>query len=270
MSELTLPASRTPSDYHPRRARAAAWPVLAARAMRLSRRKVDALITSLLLPVMLMLMFVYLFGGAIHTGSGTAYHNYVVPGVLVLCAGFGAALTAVAVTEDKASGIIERFRAMDASGAAVLSGQVVASLIRNLASTILVLGVGLAIGFRPHATVAGWLAVTGIVVAFIAALSWLSAAIGLVAGSPEAASGYTFVLMFLPYPSSAFVPVSSMPGVLRGFARHQPVTPVINAIRDLLAGAPAGSSPWLALAWCAGILVVSVVASGLLFRRLGR
>jgi ABC-2 type transport system permease protein len=244
------------------------WQIMAGRSLRLSRRKLDALLTSVLLPVLLMLMFVYLFGGAIHTG--TAYHNYVLPGVLVLCAGFGASLTAVAVSEDMTDGIIDRFRSMDISGAAVLSGHVAASLVRNAISTILVLGVGLAIGFRPAAGLAGWLAAAGVLLAFILAFSWLSAAIGLVAGSPEAASGFTFILMFLPYPSSAFVPIATMPSWLRGFAHHQPATPVIESVRGLLMGTPVGTSPWQALAWCGGLLAVSVGLTGVLFRRRAR
>jgi ABC-2 type transport system permease protein len=239
---------------------------LSARCLRLSRRDPDALITSLLLPVLLMLMFVYLFGGAIDTG--TRYVTYVVPGVLLLCAGFGSALTAVSVSHDMSGGgIVDRFRSMDVSGAAVLAGHVVASVTRNVASTVLVFGVAFAIGFRPHAGVLQWLAAAGILLAFVLAVSWLSAAIGLLARSPEAANGFAFAIMFVPYASSAFVPVDTMPSWLQGFAGHQPVTPVIEALRGLLLGTPVGGAPWRALAWCAGILLVSLALSGLLFRR---
>jgi ABC-2 type transport system permease protein len=239
---------------------------LSARCLRLSRRDPDALITSLLLPVLLMVMFVYLFGGAIDTG--TRYVTYVVPGVLLLCAGFGSALTAVSVARDlSGGGIVDRFRAMDVGGAAVLAGHVIASVTRNVASTGLVLGVAFAIGFRPHAGVLDWAAAAGILLAFVLAVSWLSAAVGLLARSPEAANGFTFVIMFVPYASSAFVPVDTMPSWLQGFAGHQPVTPVIETLRGLLLGTPVGGAPWRALAWCAGILLVSVALSGLLFRR---
>jgi ABC-2 type transport system permease protein len=238
---------------------------MAARSIRLSRRTVDALVTSLMLPVMLMLMFVYLFGGAIETGGD--YVTYVVPGVILLCAGFGSATTAVGVSQDMTSGIIDRFRSMDVSGAALLAGHVAASVLRNVASTVLVLGVALAIGFRPHAGALDWLAVAGVLLAFVLAVSSLAAAIGLIARSPEAANGFTFFVMFLPYASSAFVPVATMPSAIQGFARHQPVTPVIETLRGLLLGTPVGSNPWTALAWCAGILVVSVAVSGVLFRR---
>jgi ABC-2 type transport system permease protein len=238
---------------------------LSGRCLRLSRRNLEALTTSLMLPVMLMLMFVYLFGGAIRTGG--EYVRYVVPGVLLLCAGFGAAITAVSVSEDMHGGIVDRFRAMDVSGAAVLSGHVAASVARNAISTALVLGVALAIGFRPHADVFHWLGAAAILLAFVLAISWLAAAVGLVAKTPEGANGFTFLLAFLPYPSSAFVPIATMPTWLQGFAAHQPVTPVIETLRALLLGTPVGSNAWQALAWCGGILAVSVALAGVVFRR---
>jgi ABC-2 type transport system permease protein len=237
---------------------------LTGRALRLSRRNVDAVITSLMLPVMLMLIFVYFFGGAIETG--TAYVTYVVPGVLLLCAGFGASTTAVTVSEDMKGGIIDRFRSLDIGGIPILTGHAAASTARNLVSTALVLGVAFAIGFRPSASAADWLAAAGILLAFVVAVSWLSAAIGLLAKTPEAAGGFTFFMMFLPYPSSAFVPIETMPDWLHGFAEHQPVTSVIESLRGLLLGRPVGDSPWIALAWCAGLLAVGLVGASSLFR----
>ncbi|MFJ5259723.1 ABC transporter permease [Streptomyces sp. NPDC088387] len=239
--------------------------IMSGRALRMSRRNIDALITSMALPVMLLLIFVYFFGGAINTG--TQYVTYVVPGVLLLCAGFGSANTAVAVTDDLKGGIIDRFRSLDIGGAPILAGHVVASAVRNMVATALVFGLAFAIGFRPSATVAGWFAALGVLLAFILALSWLSAAVGLLAKSPEAAGGFTFFVSFLPYPSSAFVPTDTMPGWLQGFAAQQPVTKVIESLRGLLLGQPVGSTPWVALLWCAGILVVSVVLADRLFRR---
>ncbi|TXS52679.1 ABC transporter permease [Streptomyces sp. t39] len=236
---------------------------MAGRCVRLSRRDGDALVTSLMLPLMLMLVFIYFFGGAIDTG--TQYVNYVVPGILVLCAAFGAAGTAVRVSEDMKSGIIDRFRSLDIGGTSVIAGHVAASTLRNLLATALVLGVGLLIGFRPSATAAGWLAAVGVLLVFLVALSWLSAAVGLLARTPEAAGGFTFVMMFLPYPSSAFVPIDTMPSWLHGFADHQPVTPLIESLRGLLHDQPVGSSPWVALAWCGGILAVAVALSRVLF-----
>jgi ABC-2 type transport system permease protein len=234
------------------------------RSLRMSRRNVDALLTSLMLPVMLMLLFVYLFGGAIQTG--TKYVTYVVPGVLLLCAGFGASMTAVSVSHDMAEGVIDRFRSMDIGGSAVIAGHVVASVARNLVSTALVLGIAFAIGFRPQASVAEWLAAIGVLVLFLLAISWFSAAIGLVARSPEAAGGFTFFVSFLPYPSSAFVPVATMPGWIQGFARHQPVTVVVETLRGLLLDLPHRQGPQSAVLWCAGILLGSMVLAAALFR----
>ena len=238
---------------------------MSGRCLRLSRRNPEVLLTSLMLPVMLMLMFVYLFGGAIDTG--TRYVTYVVPGLLLLCAGYGASITAVSVANDMRGGIVDRLRSLDVGGAAFLAGHVTASVARNAASTTLVLAVGLLIGFRPDADALEWVAAAGVLLAFVLALSWLAAVIGLLARSPEGANGFTFFVMFLPYPSSAFVPVATMPSWIQGFAEHQPVTPVIETIRSLLLGTPAGSSPWQALAWCAGLLTVSITLAGVLFRR---
>jgi ABC-2 type transport system permease protein len=235
------------------------------RGLRLSRRNIEALMTSLMLPVMLMLMFVYLFGGAIHVG--VAYATYIVPGVILLCASFGSSMTAVTVSQDMHNGIMDRFRSMDVSGASIIGGHVVASVARNLASTAIVIGVGLAIGFRPHASVAQWCAVVGVLVMFMFAVSWLAAAGGLLASSPEAASGLTFIFMFVPYASSAFVPISTMPTWLHGFARDQPTTPIIESVRALLAGHPNGGDTVTAAIWCAGLAVLGITASVLLFRR---
>ncbi|MFI1283026.1 MULTISPECIES: ABC transporter permease [unclassified Streptomyces] len=237
---------------------------LAGRSLRISRRQPDALITALMLPVMLMLIFVYFFGGAIDTG--TAYVTYVVPGAMLLCAGFGAASTAVSVTEDMKNGVIDRFRTLDIGGIPILAGHVTASVLRNLLSTTLVLAVALAIGFRPQAGPLAFLAAAGLLLAYITAISWLAAVLGLLAKSPEAAGGFTFLMMFLPYPSSAFVPIETMPGWLHGFADHQPLTPVIESLRALLLAQPAGNAPWVALTWCAGITVVAVTLAAVLFR----
>lgn len=239
--------------------------VMVRRATRLSMRNMDALITSLALPIMLMLLFVYLFGGAIDTG--TKYVTYVVPGVIMLCASFGASLTAVAVTNDMTNGIMDRFRSLDVRGTAVLGGHVVASTARNLVSTALVLAVAFLIGFRPSASFVDWLGALGVLLVAIVALAWASAAVGLLARSPEAAGGFTFFVMFLPYPSSAFVPVETMPSWIHGFADNQPFTPLIESLRGFLLGTPVGNSAWIALAWCGGILAVSIAATGFLFKR---
>ncbi|MGX2996069.1 ABC transporter permease [Streptomyces sp. JNUCC 64] len=238
---------------------------LAGRALRIAGRSPDALITGVTLPVLLMVVFVYFFGGAIDTG--TAYLTYVVPGAVLLCAGFGAGALAVPVAEDLRAGIVDRFRAADIGGVPVLAGHVVASVVRNAVSTVLVFGVALAMGFRPSAGPAAYLAAAGLVVAWVVAVSWLAAALGLLAKSAEAAGGFTFLMMFLPYPSSAFVRIETMPGWLHGFAEHQPLTPLIESLRALLLDQPAGNRPWTALAWCAGVTVCSMALSVPLFRR---
>ncbi|MFC8929437.1 ABC transporter permease [Streptomyces albidoflavus] len=238
---------------------------LAGRCLRMNRRDPEALFMAILLPVALMLVFVYFFGGAIDTGS--AYVTYVVPGLLVLCAGYGSAGTAMRVTEDMRTGVVDRFRSMGVTGTPMLAGHVAASVVRNILATAMVLSVALLIGFRPAADPLAWLAAAGMLLAYLVAVSWLAAGVGLLARTPEGASGFTFFLMFLPYPSSAFVQIETMPTWLHGFAEHQPVTPIIETLRALLLGEPVGSAPWAALAWCGGILLVTVAASNALFRR---
>lgn len=264
MSDLAMPATQA-TAAGPRRGRGAEFAVMVGRCVRLSRRNVDALLTALMLPVFLMLIFVYLFGGAI--SSREAYVTYVVPGVLLLCTGYGAATTAVAVSSDLTEGIVERFRSMDVSAGAILGGHVAASVARNTVATLLVLAVAVAIGFRPAASPTQAVGAAAVLLLFVLAISWFSAAVGLLASGPEAASGFTFAVMFLPYASSAFVPVETMPGWIQGFARNQPVTPVIETLRGLLLDGPVGNAAALAVAWCLALLAVSVLASVLLFRR---
>lgn len=239
--------------------------VFVGRALRHSLRNVEALLMSILLPVMLMLLFTFVFGGAIdRTGD---YVNYVVPGIILLCAGFGAASTAVSVNQDLTTGIIDRFRTMGLRGTAALTGHVVASLARNLVATGVVIGVALLVGFRPTGGVVEWVAAIALVALYILAITSLFAAIGLAATSADAASGYGFILLFLPYLSSAFVPVDTMPGWLQGFATHQPVTPLIESIRGLLLGGGVAEEWPIAVAWCVGIILVAAVWGGWLFRR---
>jgi ABC-2 type transport system permease protein len=238
---------------------------LITRCLRLSLRQVDGLMTALALPVMLMLMFVYFFGGAIDVGG--KYVDYVVPGVLLVCVGFGAGTTAVSVAQDLAGGITDRLRSMDVRGESLIAGHVVASVARNLASSALAVAVAFAIGYRSGAGVGDWLAAIGILTLFVLAISWFAAAIGILVRSAEAAQGITFLISFLPYPSSAFVPIHTMPSWLQGFAAHQPVTAVITALRALLDGTPVGSSAWHAIAWSLGIMAVSIALAGALFAR---
>ncbi|MFD5766289.1 ABC transporter permease [Streptomyces sp. NPDC127049] len=238
---------------------------LVGRGVLLSRRNLDAVITSLMMPVLLMLVFVYFFGGAIDTGHDQ-YVTYVVPGVIVLCAGFGSAGAAVTVSDDMRRGTVDRLRTLDVGGIPFLTGHVAATVARNLLATTLVLGVAALIGFRPAATPAGWLAAIALLLAYITVISWLSAAAGLLARTPEAANAFTFFMMFLPYPSSAFVPIDTMPTWLHGFAEHQPVTPLIESMRGLLLDQPVGDAPWVALTWLGGLMILAVTASGALFR----
>jgi ABC-2 type transport system permease protein len=180
----------------------------------------------------------------------------------------GASTTAVTVCQDMAGGIIDRFRSLDVRGTAVLAGHVAASVLRNLASTVLVVAVAVGIGFRPHASAGDFAAALGVLLFFVAAVSWLAAAFGLLVRAPEAANSVMFFLMFFCYASSAFVPVRTMPWWLHGFAEHQPATPVTETIRGLLLRQPGHPVPLgSALAWCAGIMVVSVALSAILFRR---
>jgi len=227
-------------------------------------RTPDVIVMAIALPVILMLLFTFVFGGAIE-GDGS-YVNYVVPGIILLCAGFGAASVATDVANDMTTGIIDRFRTMPLRASAVITGHVVASLLRNLVATLVVIGVAVAVGFRPTAGIAEWALMLGLVAVYILAITYLFAGIGLAASSPEAAGGYGFILMFLPYISSAFVPVDTMPDWLQWVARHQPLTPIIETIRGLLLGTEVGDSWWLAVLWCLAILAVAIVWTAVVFR----
>jgi len=243
--------------------------VFIGRSIRHSLRNVEAMLMAIMLPIMLMLLFTYVFGGAISPDGD--YVDYVVPGIILLCAGFGASNTAVDVAIDMTNGIIDRFRTMPVHSMSVVTGHVAASLVRNLVATLIVVGAAMLVGFRPTASPLQWLAAIGIIMLFILAFTWLFAAIGLVTSSPSAASGYGFALLFLPYLSSAFVPTSTMPNWLQGFANHQPVTPVIETIRGLLSGSPASDQAVWAIGWCVLILLFSIVWGTVSFhRRTGR
>jgi ABC-2 type transport system permease protein len=236
---------------------------LIGRSMRHSIRSVDALLTAVMLPVMLLLLFVYVFGGAIEADG--RYVDYVVPGIVLLCAGFGAATTAVSVNADMTSGVIDRFRSMPIAASAPLTGHVVASVARNLVSIALVLGTALVVGFEPTAGPLEWLGVLGVLLAFMTAVSWLAAAFGLLARSAESAGAFSFFVLFLPYLSSAFVPPETMPAGLQAIAEHQPITPITETLRSLLLGTPGGDA-LVALAWCLGFAVLGAVAAAALFR----
>jgi ABC-2 type transport system permease protein len=235
------------------------------RSLRHSVRSVDALLTAIFLPVGIMLMFVYVFGGAIQTDG--RYVDYVVPGIIVLCVGFGSASTAVAVALDMTNGVIDRFRTLPISASAVLTGHVAASVARNVVSTLLVLGVALIAGFRPTTDPLNWLAAAGILLALMTAISWISAALGLLARNVEAANAVTFVAAFAPYLSSAFVPADTMPSGLQWIADHQPVTPIADTLRALMLDTPVPNTWVVALAWCAAGIIAGRAGAAFLFAR---
>lgn len=231
--------------------------VFIGRSLRHSLRDGEGLVMAIALPVLLMLLFTLVFGGAIQDDG--SYIDYVVPGIVLLCSGFGAASVAVSVSRDMTAGAMRRFRSMPIVAAMSLAGHVVASLLRNLAATGVVIGVSLAVGFRPSASAVEGLVALGLVALWILAITTLFAFVGVVAGSPEAANAYGFGLLFLPYVSSAFVPVSTMPEWLQPIAAHQPITPLTESLRALLTGGDPGLQPLAALAWCIGIALGGVL-----------
>ncbi|HUQ56132.1 ABC transporter permease [Lentzea sp.] len=238
---------------------------LVGRSIRLSRRNLDLVIMAIVLPVLMMALFVYVFGGALrHTAS---YVDYVVPGILVLCTGYGAASTAMSVADDMRKGVVDRFRSMPIGGFAVLTGHVTASVARNAVATSAVVLVALLMGFRPTGSPVAWVLAMGLLLLYVLALSWLAAGFGVIARTVESASLLGFFMLFLPYLSSAFVPVETMPAVLRVVSEHQPITPVIETVRALLVSEPV-TSGLLAVAWSGGLLVVAFGWATWLFRRI--
>ncbi|SCF19485.1 ABC-2 type transport system permease protein [Micromonospora matsumotoense] len=229
---------------------------LLGRSLRHISRSPDTIITTAIMPIAFLLLFVYVFGGAIETGSDR-YVNYLLPGILLITVVSGISYTAYRLFLDLKGGTFERFQSMPIARSAVLWAHVLTSLVANLISLVVVVLVALAMGFRSGAGVLGWLAVTGIMLLFTLALTWLAVIPGLTATSVDGASAFSYPLILLPFVSSAFVPTDSMPGPVRAFAEHQPVTSIVNTIRALFAGQPVGGQVWIALAWCAGLLVVA-------------
>lgn len=240
--------------------------VLLGRSLRHITRSLDTIITTAIMPIGFMLLFVYVFGGAIQHGSGS-YVTYLLPGILLITIASGISYTAFRLFLDLKSGIFERFQSMPIARSSVLWAHVLTSLIANLISTVVVVAVALLMGFRSSAGIAQWLAVVGILVLFTLALTWIAVIPGLTAKSVDGASAFSYPLIFLPFISSAFVPTGTMPGPVRAFAEHQPVTSIVNAIRDLLTGQAVGTGIWIALAWCVGILVVAYGFAVSIYRR---
>jgi ABC-2 type transport system permease protein len=224
-----------------------------------------AVFNAVLFPIVIMLMFVYVIGGAFDVGA--SYINYATPGMIVLAICYGLSATALAVNSDMTKGIINRFKVMDISRSAVLSAHVVASMLRSLIAIAAILGVAFALGFRSAASFLEWLAAIGLIVLVSFAAGWLTVALGLAAKTPESAGMATVPLIMLPFLSSAIVPVAKMGAGVRQFAEYQPFTPIIETLRGLLAGEPPASSAITAVAWCAGIALVGYLWSLSTFKK---
>ena len=230
---------------------------LLGRSLRHIGRSPDTIITTAITPIAMMLLFVYVLGGAIETDSQGEYVDYLLSGILLITIASGIAYTAYRIFLDMKGGIFERFQSMPIARSAVLWAHVLTSVVANLVSLVIVIVVALIMGFRSGANVLDWLAVAGILVLFTLGLTWLAVIPGLTASSVEGASAFSYPLIFLPFVSSAFVPTDSMPGPVRAFAEHQPVTSVVNTLRSLLENQPLGDDLWVALAWCLGLVVVA-------------
>jgi ABC-2 type transport system permease protein len=240
--------------------------VLTGRSLRHIMRSPDTIITTTIMPIAFMLLFVYVFGGAINSGSDS-YVNYLLPGILLITIASGISYTAFRLFLDMKSGIFSRFQSMPIARSSVLWAHVLTSLVANLISIMVVVLVALLMGFRSGAGVLAWLAVAGILIMFTLALTWIAVIPGLSAKSVDGASAFAYPLIFLPFISSAFVPTDTMPGPVRAFAENQPVTSIVNAVRDLFTTQPVGTEIWIALAWCAGILVVAYLLAMITYRR---
>ena len=241
---------------------------LTGRSMRHIFRSADTIITTAVTPIALMLLFVYVFGGALRQSTGQEnYVNYLLPGILLIAIASGIAYTAFRLFTDLQSGIFERFHSMPIARSSVLWAHVLTSLVANGITLAIIFGVGFLMGFRTGAGVGAWFAVIGILLLFTLALTWLAIIAGLSAKTVDGASAFSYPLIFLPFISSAFVPTDTMPGPVRWFAENQPVTSIVNTIQALFAGEPVGSEIWVALAWCVGILVVAFVLAMVSYRK---
>ena len=230
--------------------------LLTGRSLRHIMRSPDTIITTTIMPIAFMLLFVYVFGGAISSGSGS-YVNYLLPGILLITIASSISYTAFRLFMDMKSGIVERFQSMPIARSSVLWAHVLTSLVASLISVVVVVGVALLMGFRSGAGVLAWLAIAAILILFTLALTWLAVIAGLSATTVDGASAFSYPLIFLPFISSAFVATATMPGPVRAFAENQPVTPIVNTIRDLYAQQPISTDIWIALAWCVGTLIVA-------------
>lgn len=240
--------------------------VLLGRLMRTIMRSPDTIITVAITPIMMMLLFVYVFGGAINTGTAN-YVNYLLPGILLMAIASGVAYTSVRLFNDVKSGLMARFITMPIKRSSVLWAHVLTSFVSNALTIVIVIFVALLMGFRSSADILDWFAVAGILGLFTLALTWLAIIPGLTAKSMEGATGYSYPLIFLPFISSAFVPTETMPKAVRAFAENQPVTSIVNTIRALLYEGSVGNDIWSALAWCLGIMVIAYLFASKEFKR---
>jgi len=240
--------------------------IMLGRSMRHIFRSMDTIITVAITPIAIMLLFVYVFGGAIQTGMDN-YVNYLLPGILLITIASGIAYTSYRLFMDMQRGIFERFHSMPIARSAPLWGHVLTSLVSNAISVVVIILVALLMGFRSSAGVLSWLAVAGILGVFTLALTWVAVIAGLSAKSVDGAGAFAYPLIFLPFISSAFVPTESMPPVVRAFAENQPVTSIVNAVRALLAEQPVGNDIWVALGWCLGILIVAYLFAMRTYKR---
>jgi ABC-2 type transport system permease protein len=240
--------------------------VMLGRSMRHITRSMDTIITVTIMPIAFMLLFVYVFGGAIQAGTDN-YVDYLMPGILLIAIASGISYTAFRLFNDMQGGIFERFHSMPIARSSVLWGHVLTSLASNAISVVIIVLVGLLMGFRSSAGVLAWLAVAGILVLFTLALTWVAVIAGLSASSTDGATAFSYPLIFLPFVSSAFVPTDTMPGPVRAFAENQPVTSIVNTIRALFEQQPVGGEIWIALAWCVGILIVAYAFAMMAYRR---
>ncbi len=240
--------------------------VMLGRSLRHVTRSTDTIITVTIMPIAFLLLFVYVFGGAIRTGTDN-YVNYLLPGILLIAIASGISYTAFRLFNDLQSGIFERFHSMPIARSSVLWGHVLTSLVSNAISVAAIVLVALLMGFRSSAGVLAWLAVAGLLLLFTLTLTWIAVIAGLSAKSTDGAAAFSYPIIFLPFVSSAFVPTASMPAPVRAFAENQPVTSIVNTIRALFEQQPVGNDIWVALGWCVGILVVAYVFAMVAYRR---
>ncbi|MFE1823554.1 ABC transporter permease [Streptomyces anulatus] len=242
------------------------------RNLRHATRNPSTLLGSVVMPCVLMLLFVFAFGGTMGNGLGGAvqgvdYVDYLAPGIFMLALTVGATGTSIAVAVDMTRGVINRFRTMDIARSSVLTGHVIGSVVQSMVSMVLVIGIALAVGFRPSAGVVGWLAAFGLMALVSFALTWMAVGFGLLAKTVDSASNLPMILQILPFLSSTFVPAESMAPGLRWFSEHEPFTPITDTLRNLLLDRPVGSEWIVGVAWCLGIALVGYLWSRRLYRR---